>query len=126
MGVVDEDRRAVPGAGELQPALGALQLFERREHARRIAAGGDDETGGERGVLHLEGADQRQLDLVGLALVRERDHLAEAVDGAVDEFDVVAVDADGHQLQAALLGGIDHLAAVAIVDADHRGAAVDE
>ena len=52
-----------------------------------------------------------------------RDDLREAVDLAVDELDVVALHADGHDLQAMLLGGVDHLAGIAIVDIDHRRAA---
>ena len=52
-------------AGEFQPALGAGEMFQRGEHARRLAAGRDGKAGGDRRVLHLEGADQRQLDFIG-------------------------------------------------------------
>ena len=62
--VVDEYRRAVAVADKLQPSLCAGEFFERGKHARRFGAGGDRESGGERGVLHLEGADQRQLHFV--------------------------------------------------------------
>ena len=110
-------------AGELEPALGAGELFQRGEDARRLAAGGDGEAGGDRGVLHLEGADQRQLDFVGRAGMGERDDLREAVDRAADELDVVALHADGHDLEAARLRRLDHLAGIAIVDVDHRRAA---
>ena len=41
-------------------------------------------------VLHLEGADQRQLHFIGLAGMRDGDDLREAVDLAVGELDVVA------------------------------------
>ena len=60
VGVVDEDRRAVALAGEVEPALGALEPFERGEHRARLAAGGDREPGGGERVLDLEAADQRQ------------------------------------------------------------------
>ena len=39
--VVDEDRRAVALADEIEPALGALERCERREHRAGIAAGRD-------------------------------------------------------------------------------------
>ncbi len=77
-------------AGQFQPAFGAGEFFQRGEDARRLGAGRDREAGGDRGVLHLEGADQRQLHFIGLAAMRDGDDLREAVDGAVDELDVVA------------------------------------
>ncbi len=100
-----------------------MQAFQRGEHARRIATAGDGHAGGEHGILHLKGADQRQLDGKLTAAMRERDPLRKAIDLAPDELDVVAVDADGHQLETALERGIDHLPGIAVVDADHRRAA---
>ncbi len=109
-------------AGEFQPPFGAGEMFQRGEHARRLGAGRDGEAGGDRRVLHLEGADQRQLHFIGAAAMGDGDDLREAVDGAADQLDVVAVHADRHDLEAALPGGLDHLPGIAIVDIDHRRA----
>ena len=56
------------------------------------------------------------------AAMRDGDDLREAVDGAADQLDVVALLADRHDLEAAFLGGLDHLPGIAIVDIDHRRA----
>src|ERR1700730_15001123 len=58
--VVDEDRRAIMLANPLEPALGALEMFERGEDIIRLAAGADRKTCGDKRVLDLEFADQRQ------------------------------------------------------------------
>ena len=62
MGIVDEDRRAVALADQLEPALGALELRERRKRGGGLAAGRDREAGRDQRVLDLEGAGQRQAD----------------------------------------------------------------
>ena len=120
--VVDEDRRAV-----VVPASSSRPLapcsFSSAANTRAARAGGNGEAGGDRGILHLEAADQRQLDLISLAAMRDADDLREAVDRAAEQFDVVALLADRHDLEAALFRRLDHLPGIAIVDADHRGAA---
>lgn len=54
------DRRAAARTDELEPALGAGEAFERREHRGWIAAGRDCESGRDQRVFDLEFADQRQ------------------------------------------------------------------
>ncbi len=97
-------------------------MFQCGEHARRIGAGRDRKPGGHGGVLHLEGADQWQLYPMGFAAMGDGDDLREAVDGAADQSDVVALHAHRHDFEAAFLGGLDHLPGIAIVGIDHRRA----
>ncbi len=74
--------------------------------------------GRDRGVLHLEAADQRQLDGVTAAAIGDLDDLREALDGAADQPDAVALFADGDDVEAALFRGRHHLPGIAIVDID--------
>ena len=60
VGIVDEDRRAMRRADEVEPPLGALEVTERGEDAVRIAARRDGEPGGHEGVLDLEPPGERQ------------------------------------------------------------------
>ncbi len=94
--VVDEDRRAVASADQLEPPLGAFEIFERMEHRRGIAAGRDRLAGRHQRVLDLESADQRQAHPMGLARVRQPQRLGEAVDRVLDQPDAVAAAADRH------------------------------
>src|SRR6185312_16815294 len=110
-------------ADKFETAFGADELFQRREHPRRIATRRDDESGRYRRVLHLESADQRKPDRISPPAMRDRYFLREAVDGAAHEPGVVALLADRQNFQVALLRGLDHLRRIAIVDADHRRAA---
>ena len=55
--------------------------------------------------------------------MRDGNHLREALDRTAGKLDVVAVLANRHDLEATLLGGFDHLPRIAIVNADHCGAA---
>jgi hypothetical protein len=53
VGVIDKYGSAVVGADMLQPALGAFEMFKRREHARRFGAGRDGKTGSDQRILDL-------------------------------------------------------------------------
>ena len=85
--VVDEDRRAVARARQLETALGAFELRNRGEDACRLGAGGDAQSGGHGGIVHLEPADKRQPDFVFAAGMRQRHGLRETVDCARHEPD---------------------------------------
>ena len=102
MRVVDEDRRAVALADQLEPALRAFEAFERGEDVRRIAAGRDREARGDQRILDLERADQRQAHAIRLAVMLEPQRLREAVDRDIGEPDAGAVPADREHAQAAL------------------------
>ena len=58
--VVDEDRRAVALADQIEPALRALQRSQRSKHRAGLAAGRDRKAGRDQRILDLERADQRQ------------------------------------------------------------------
>src|SRR5581483_7843040 len=75
--IVDEDRRAAAVADELQPALGAGEVLERGENARRLRPGRKDETRRKPGILHLERADKRKSDFVGASAVHDVHDLSE-------------------------------------------------
>ena len=123
MGVVDKDRRAVAFAGEVEPALGALERLERGKHRARLAVGRDRKAGGGERVLDLEAADQRQPHGVVGAGIGELQHLREAVDRAVVEADALPAPADRQQPQPALLRRRDHLVGMLVIGDDHGGAA---
>ena len=121
--VVDKDRRAVARAGQFETAFGAGEFFQRSKDAGRIGACGNGQSGGDRGVLHLEAADQRQLYIICVSAVRDLDSLRETVDRTADESNVVTALADRHDFQAARLRRRDHLSRITIVDIDDGGAA---
>src|SRR6185437_5909360 len=107
--VIDEDRRAIDAADEFKAALGAGELFQRRERPRRIAAGCNHEPGSDRRVLHLKRANQRKFDRIGSAAVGDVYFLREAIDGAAHEPDIVAALADRHDPETTLFRGCNHL-----------------
>src|SRR6202035_5211038 len=83
--VVDEDRRAAGLGDELEPALGAFEIFQRRKHRSRIAAGGNREASGNKRILDLKLADQRQAHVKAFSVAFEPQSLREAVDLGFDE-----------------------------------------
>ncbi len=70
--VIDEHRRAIAVADQIEPPLGALERSQRREHAVRRATGRNRKTCGHQCVLDLKAADQRQPELMLLAGVHRR------------------------------------------------------
>src|SRR5207248_1154782 len=83
MRVINEDRRAISLADQLQPALGPLEPGERKEGGSGLAAGGDSEAGRDQRVLDLKRAGQRQTHGVVGSAVGQLDYLREAVDAPV-------------------------------------------
>ncbi len=122
VGVVDEDRRAVALADQFEPALGALELRERREGRRRLAAGGDGETRRHQRVLDLEGAGQRQPDVMLLPAECDLERLREALDRGSDQPDAVAATPDGEQAQPTLPGRRRHRVGLLVIGKDDGGA----
>jgi len=104
MGIVDKDLRSAAHADAFEPALGALEVFERREYLTGRAAGRDGKSGGDERVLDLKLADQRQPHLEIFPLVFEPQRLREAVSGRCNEADTRSVAADTEDRQAARLG----------------------
>ena len=123
VGVIDEDRRAVMFADTLQPSLGAFEMFQRREHLRRLAAGPDREPGGDQRILDLEFADQRQLDRVPAAAMFEHELLRKAFDGSGTQPNTLAfairVAADGDDPQVLRTRGVDHLLRAIMIGRNH-------
>jgi hypothetical protein len=103
VGIVDEDRRAVLFAHQLETALGAFELRERREGGRRLASGGNDQTGCQQGILDLEIADQGQAEPVVVARMHGVQRLRKSIDGILEEADAGALSAHGQQAQPTLL-----------------------
>ena len=102
MRVVDDDEGAAHPAHDLEPALDALELAERGQHAGGRLAGGDGETGREQRVAGLVVAEQRQADVVGSGRVpRPAQALREAVAGERHELQRVSASADGQNGPAA-------------------------
>ncbi len=79
MGVIDKDRRAIMLADLFQPALCAFEMFERREHLIRFAAGTDRQSCRDQRILDLEFADQRQPDRISSPAMHELKPLRKAV-----------------------------------------------
>ena len=71
MRVIDENRRAVTLADEFEPPRRALERFERREDPRRVIAARDGQPRGDERVRDLEGAGERQIDLIFGAIMAE-------------------------------------------------------
>ena len=54
MRIIDEDRRTAAPADELEPALGTLEVGERRKGLGRLAAGFDNKPRRKERVINLE------------------------------------------------------------------------
>src|SRR5262249_36778260 len=121
--VIDENGRAILLADQLQTALGAGEMFDRREGACRVGARRNGEAGGDKRVLDLKLADQWQTQAMAAATVLDRDDLGETVDRRVNQPDAVTAAADGEHLELARLGGGEHLDRAIVLDTDPRGAA---
>ncbi len=119
MCIVDEHRRAVAFAGEIEPALGAFELFERCEDRSRLPAGSDREARSGKCVLDLEGADQRQADRRLAARMGDAQYLCEAFDLRVQQADTVAALSDGENPQIARTRGRHHGFRCVMIGDDH-------
>jgi hypothetical protein len=118
--IVDEDRRAAAQTDQLEPAFGALQVFERREHRSRIAAGGNGEAGGDQRIFDLKLADQRQMHRKSLPPCSSRNACEKPSMNGFDETDAGSVTADAHDRQAARFGGGHDRVRMLVVDIDDR------
>src|SRR5262249_60338961 len=84
VGIVDENRRAIIGTGKFQPAFGADELFQCRKSTRRLGSGCDRKTRRHGRVLHLEGANERQFDIVCPTAVANGEDLRKTLDRSAD------------------------------------------
>ena len=101
MGVIDIDRRACGGEGDLlHAARRAFQMLQRREHLAGIRAKTNRQTGGDQRIRGLEFAGLRQLDVKNLALIVQCQRLRPATILAAVKMDGLALAADRDQAQA--------------------------
>src|SRR5213075_956040 len=95
------DRRAASLADQFEPALGAVEMRQRREGGGRLAAGRDDEPRCHQRVLDLELAGKRQAHTVIAPGVLQRERLREAIDPALEQTDALPAPADADEPQVA-------------------------
>src|SRR5262245_16836900 len=127
MGIVDEDRRAVALADELEATLGAFEMRERGEGREWLPAGRDDEARGEQRVLDLKSAGQRQTDAVIATAVLDCERLREAINLALDQENALATPADGDEPQGAPFCCRGDESGVLVIGRDHgRAAGLDQ
>ena len=101
--VVDDGEAAARVADDFEPALDALEVLQRGEHAPRGLACGDREPGGDQRVRSLVLAEQRQAHVEDAALVRDRHALRKALAHEAFELQALAGAADGQQTAGWLL-----------------------
>ncbi len=121
--VVDEDRRAAAGPDQLKPALGADQVFERREYLGGIGAGRDGEASCNQCIFDLKFADQRQAHAEVFSAMFNPQHLREAVDDGFGEADTRTLTSDADDRETARFGGGHDSFGVLVVGIDDRAAA---
>src|SRR5262249_23824788 len=121
--VVYENRRTVVSSGKFKSTPCAAELLQRRKYLHGFRASCNRQAGRQSGILDLEGANERQPDFIGPAMMRHRHDLREPFDNTVEEPDVIALRADRNDFQAAFLGDVGNLSGITIVDAYHRRAA---
>ena len=100
-----------------------MQRLQRGEDARRIAPVAIAKPGGDRGVLHLKGADQRQLDRCVAAGMRNAITCAKPSILPSDSVMSSPCTPTVKILSPRSARHLDHLPGITIVDVDHRGAA---
>ncbi len=123
MRVIDEDRRAAARSDQFEPALGANQMFQRREHASRIVAACNSNARGDERVLNLELADQRYPHVVVIAAMFDPHHLREAVDLGVEQADTGSGAAHADDGNSARPRGRHHGVSVRVINVDDGRAA---
>ena len=125
MGIVDIDGRArLADDRAFQAAAHRLDPAQQFQHLGGIAAGRDDQTGRRQRIGRLIGADQRQIDLVELAIGFDFQRLAQLGRGAVGKTQCLPLHPDAQHTKPPLRSPLDRLVRPFIVGPDHGRAAI--